>query len=1006
MFTTSHSLCTNCQGHIHGPDHAVGTNLCCLAGFSPDPIRDIPPHQTFSPSKQMLAVSANGSILRGARSMHVPYQPDYNFKRPKFNTKPYPTPSKDSYPEYTDPDPFYIKPIVPNKPLPLNGDATLRTKIHNTCSKSLRKPQFDESLPPEERLALRRFMTEKVAHVIDRSEQSQTSGQWWENDDGDGETETDDSASTTEEEDTDEETDEDPRQKMHETPIAKTNRPTVSWVRRGKKMHKIEADRVTLSPRERFLGQNHNSGGGVCLSAAHRWLRKSSSTILVLDAGKTGFRSVNGLEYCLRKYEHALRCKSYSEAAKHWHDEYEYLTKKSTWKFYNDHLYRRIVDAHRHAKEVGLENALRGGGYALGTGLDSGEQALIQSGFSATVIHDLVWEGDVVQNMVCKEPEEEYHPDPLSTFNRGTSPSRSSPLPPLSVQVPRLPHAFPSPQSPLSPCTVILPASPASLQRRGSLQSILIKDPNLTALEHQRNIVSDARSEYWTMYDVLARQSSEAKMVVGALHQAYAYTEFLVVLEKRAEIVSRYLSNQKVEKGTRDSLTGVESTPPNIEPLGGVEHFHGSDLLACQRLSTIPSWATDLFLGVGLMIGTFDSSNPLLPPPAATLSKQKRKRQEQLRSRLAHSILVDVFGTPVKTNVGNNRCRAFFKLYSKKQKKLRATAIKKAKTQIINHVHGQLSSVSLHSFDRKDPHLISHLLASHLNKCHGQPSLNRWQMPEQRSPLDRVVEGLFTWLNVVSAYLNAAHPFWSTLNSIKPLSIRMDKLTTNIENNSKHLEKLSSIVDIELEALRTKSTVLADAHAERHNQQGSALKWRRKLPGTKGSHEHYPELMVRDGLYRFNLPGEFGGTFRDDLHRRMNQFYKEQNEPWFKHRHNLAHPDHPEKMFAHEKITQEQALEAIKLKAIKRERKITKRLIEQSTDEHLDLMLTGGADGEHLKQHVHHHRRKLHHEDIHGKTIWNWTWTQRLTPFAGHTRTEMLSSCGLPVLPLLPQAPN
>ena len=85
---------------------------------------------------------------------------------------------------------------------------------------------------------------------------------------------------------------------------------------------------------------------------------------------------------------------------------------------------------------------------------------------------------------------------------------------------------------------------------------------------------------------------------------------------------------------------------------------------------------------------------------------------------------------------------------------------------------------------------------------------------------------------------------------------------------------------------------------------------------------------------------------------------------------------------------------------------LTKRLIEHSTDEHLDLMLTGGPDGEHLKQHVHHHRRKLHHKDIHGKTIWNWTWTHRLTPFAGHTRTEMLSSCGLPNLPLLPQAPN
>jgi hypothetical protein len=327
MFQISNSSCAKCRGHIHGPGHAVGTNLCCLSGFSHDPERDIYPHKIFPPSEQMLAVASNGNILRGNRSLHKPHHEVHHLKRARFKTSPPATLSSEYIPPYDVEDPFHPRKIVPYNCLPLNGNVSLIAKVTST-SKALVKPQFDDWLPPEERLSLRRFMTEKAAHLMDRNIQ-QTSGQWWEHD----------GASTTTEEDSVED--------LEDREEFRSRDGSSSWVKRGKKMHKVEADRVTLSPRERFFRGLHNSGGGICLSKAHRWLRRASSTIITIDAGKKGMRNVNALEYCLRKYEHALRCKSYSEAAKHWHDEYKALTMKSNWKFYNDHLYRRMIDAYR-----------------------------------------------------------------------------------------------------------------------------------------------------------------------------------------------------------------------------------------------------------------------------------------------------------------------------------------------------------------------------------------------------------------------------------------------------------------------------------------------------------------------------------------------------------------------------------------------------------------------------------------------------------------------------------
>ena len=170
----------------------------------------------------------------------------------------------------------------------------------------------------------------------------------------------------------------------------------------------------------------------------------------------------------------------------------------------------------------------------------------------------------------------------------------------------------------------------------------------------------------------------------------------------------------------------------------------------------------------------------------------------------------------------------------------------------------------------------------------------------------------------------------------------------------------------------------------------------------KDSHVHYPELMIRDGKYRFPLPLEYGEPFRTDLRRRVNTMYKKQAEPWTVS-NNTEHVDHPLRMFAHTKKAQEEALEALRIAAIKREKKITKRLLKHSTDTHLSDILTSSTS---MAQHLQHHRKHLDAEDIAGKTIWKWTWTKRTKPFAGHSRGEMLASASLPTLPFSPQAPN
>ena len=965
---TKNSKCARCKGFYHGVDHVVGTNPCCLAGISHDPERDFTHNINFPPSTKMLAIAASGRILRGSRSLHQPFSKQLPRVEPhRFKTAPRPT---EYFPIVDVKDPFQPPSIIPYPKLQLDGDTFLRKQVSAT-SKTQPVPRFDEWLPAEERLALRRFKTVRASHSLDRNVPQSASGQWWENNQGDSNddsSEEEDHLSTNSDSDSDSEGEgesgsEGSCDHMHKHRGGQQS----SWMLRGKKMHKIEADQVTLSPLERFLGNTHNSGGGIRLSSAHRWLRHAASMIIALDAGKTGMRNVNALEYALRKYDHALRCKSYAQAAKHWHDEYTALTQQLNWKFYNDHLKRRSIDARRQAKEIGLENALRGGGFDFGTGLGTGEKELLHSGFSANVIHDLEWSGDTVKNLDIVESVQQ-HTGSVAGAATG------------------------------------VPGVPGVLNVTESITQV---DPYLKALGQQRDTLSATRSQYWDLLGVLDRDRGEARMVIGALYQAYTTTEFLEVLERRPAILTKCLcSNNDDSTDNTRTKNKNKNTIPHIEALGGVAKLQSTDLLVCQRLTKIPRWTVDLLLCLGVVLGTIDITEPSLQ---ILFSKGgANKKQRTLNTTLAAKVHRLFFGEP--SELKSKKCWKFLQ----SAKATRAAAkdkvqqYKQDQCDIMSNIRRQLKGTTLKSFDRSSPKLVTLLLERHRTTCQGQPSMDRWKVPKKRSPLDRVVEGLCVWLEEVSAYYRAALPFWSTLNAIAPLESRMQEIEQRIENETKALKLLSVKVDEELSCLRKVSAVYASKHVEKQNRGGMELRWRRKLPGQIGSEKFYPEKAIRDGNYRFPLPLEYGEPFRSDLRRRMNKWYVQQSAPWFSSNvagfyGNPNHPDHPERTFAHKRQEEQEALKEKERAAHRHEHRVTKRMLKLATDEHLDEIL---KDGDKLHHHVHHHHKNIQHEDLANSTIWKWTWTHRKLPLSGHTRTEILSASVLPSLPLIPVAPN
>ena len=917
----------------------------------------------------MMAASFDGRILRGGRSLTQPMSAEFP---PKTNTTTAPPPTE-YVPIFDVEDPFHSKPVVPLQPLQLSGDVSLVRCMRRERNTSMPRPEFDEWLPPEERLALRRFSTEKAGQVLDREAPEPSCAQWWEKDTGN---------------DDDDDVNDDDNDKNQKGDVT-------SWVMRGKKMCKVEADHVTLSPRARMLDVAHDSGGGIQLSSSHRWLRTFSSVIIAMDAGKKGMRSVNILEYCLRKQEHALRCKSYAEAAKHWHDEYLLLSKRSEFQFWSDHLERRSIDACRHAKEVGLENALRGGGYDFGTGLDSGERALIDSNFSATKIHDLVWCGDVVKNLENETPVE------WSEFCGGATATAAEQ--PTRVESRKIP-------------------SPSRLRRTATTKSVLQDDDDMKVLERQRLVVSSARSQYWNTHDSLRRYRSEERMVTTALYQVYAHTEFLHVLERRVMILTNYLCfvppatlvpADTVGKGKKDEKQD-NAAVRKIEALGGVSHLRGNDLMACRRMKSVPKWTIDLFLSLGIVAGTLSVDNALI------LSMSTKKKRE-----IALDSLRALVGEEMADDT-SKRSRCWRMLHAREARLEEKKRIEREEVHAVSNVRTLLESIEIKKFDRNVPPLVKKLMATYRARCNGQTSLRRWKVPSRRNAMDRIAEGVCLWLDEVLSYYRAAAPFWSTLNAQVPLQKKRQVLHEHVQEETRQLEILSGEVDEELEKLRQISLSLANQHETRHLREGQDLKWRRRLPGQQGSEEFYPELMVRDGIYRFPLPGEYGGIFRDDLRRHMNSWYVEDAAPWFAkkmRRHHLeghkehvhvsqdpnsygdrSHPDHPERTFGHEKKAMEAEVERLKEEERKTQRRITKRMIEKATDTHLEEIL--GDPTTMLDHHVKHHSSRHHEEKMAGKTIWKWTWTHRSLPFSGHSRTDMLKSCSLPKMPFVPTAPN
>ena len=987
----SQSKCAHCKGFYHGPDHAVGTNPCCLSGISFDPERDTNPYQKFPSSKQMLVVHATGAILRGGRSLHDPIAKQ--FPPVQLNQRFKTSPNREEHiPTQNLFDPFHTDLIQPYPKLSLDCNSSLRSRMTKTSTLHP-YPKIDEQLPPEERLALRRFMTEKAGHIMDRDAPEPTCGQWWEN------------ASTSTSENDEEEDDEEDNDNNNNDNTTNNDNNISSWALRGKKMCKIEPDFINLSPRTRYMGDMHDSGGGIQLSSAHRWLRRSSSMIISQDAGKTGFRSVNALEYALRKYDHALRCKSYAQAAKQWSDEYNELTEHVNWKFYNEHLARRSIDAKRHAKEVGLENALRGGGYDFGTGLNVGERQLINSGFSATSIHDVEWSGDVVKNLdIVESVERPLFGSPkkisIKEENKANSPGSSYSI---HNSIHNTIHtSIHNTTKSATPTTLANPTTSINLNHTNSIMTV---DPYLQDVGTQRNVVSIARTKYWDVFGMLEKDRNEVKMIVGALYQCYTTTEFLEILEKRPNIISKYLCISHANASNK--IIQEEDKLPHIEALGGVQHFKGTDLIIVQKLKKLPNWSLDIFLCLGIVLGIIDIDNPFL------LSKNNKEK-----TKLVAEVQERFFGIPLTSNI--NKCWKLLDQVRGRntkekilQEKIRN---KKNEIKIIKKIKKKLNKVLLKTFERSRPRLVLLLLEKHNQTCRGQPSLNRWKMDHYRNPLDRVVEGLCIWLHEISAYYQAALPFWSTINSIEPLEDRMQLLDAKVLKETKQLQRISYTVDEELLELRRLSSIYASKHEEKNKTKGSELRWRRKLPGTIGCEKHYPKIAVRDGNYRFKLPGEYGEPFRSDLRKRMNAWYRKQAQPWFAHDvdghyGDPNHEDHPERVFAHERLKKEKEIEDERIAKIKHDKKLTKRLIERISDDHLHEIMN---DEEKLHHHVSHHRKEMWHEDNFGKTVWKWTWTHKMNPHSGHTRTELLSAMALDSLltseftkkGLMPVAPN
>ena len=1028
-----------CRGHLHGINGQYGTNNCCLAPLisqsqerTDAQIMSIPNERECLSSTASMrmcgTMQASGQIIRPGRFCSKPL-PLNRIRLNKMKSEMVPRDLRwDPVHEHgaSDIGLRLQQAEPPSETLSLDSEKELLKRVDNMHKSRVSDVEFDDWLPVDERMALRRFITQKGGHARERlghraGHVFTKARQWWQV----SETKSELDSKVDSDLDSDIDSDLDPENSSGVNNTAgegaeKTGGEAhsgvteVEWAACGKVMRCMTADPIQLSPREKFYGKKYTSGGGMYLSAlAYSWLRHENTCIVGIDAGKKDLRRCNILEVIIQKQEHAFRFRGQTEAAQRWKKEYDDITRNNNAIFLENHYKRRRIDLLRHMKEVGLENELRRGGFDADHGLFDGERELINSKFTALKIKDLEWTrlGDI--------------PTELDQANVPAT------LPPLSPErVTDSDSLAGMSEAPTPGGGKIIRSKPAKENEINDVDKACRKYWDLR--ERASAQVSSRQAEAWHVKERIDALHKEGHTVARLLHDVYARTEFLTVMETRIGFIvdALFEDRRKIEvSGPVDDFGDVWARGrvvfkrlPLPNELDGVEPFRAKDLIFLRDKASVTkssrkklkTWCVYLFVCFGLVIREVDLDDPvilnILNFDDSHMSRRQRYRGCPKPSKAHFAIAKKVY-TKIFGNRQGNKKRVWF---SKKKIQLQSQATAE-ELNVLNFFENHFRLFKPQDFRRGESKVVEKLLKWHLCMCGGTTTPNRWLPSKERDGLERVVEGMYTWLGSVSLYLKKAAPYWSALNSRIPLQASLVKLEARAHMAESHQQEIKASRESAMSHMRDASHKYAEAHERQHlNKHGGKALWYRRLPGAPGSEKFYPEMNVRDGNYRFPIPKIWSEPLRHQLQIKMDELYRKEAAPWYMHDShphegdsygNLYHEDHPHRLFQAEKQREiDEAKEREKV-AARHEKKMMQRLLKKSTDKELDDMLHEDHGPHWMDHHIKNVNHGMRHESL--KTVWKWTWTSHTYPLDGMTRHCLLTAGGKPVdVPLAPCAPN
>jgi hypothetical protein len=544
---------------------------------------------------------------------------------------------------------------------------------------------------------------------------------------------------------------------------------------------------------------------------------------------------------------------------------------------------------------------------------------------------------------------------------------------------------------------------------------------------------------WWAIKEEIEDIHNRGRAVARLLHNVFVKTEFLIVMERRIHMMSDAIfeNRRKIETAGPVDDYGDQWTRDNVEfkrlpfpaELGGITAFRAQDVLylrdaprtACGTRQ-LKTWSVYLFLCFGLVTRKVALDDPAvvhIVRDSVAYNKRNENNKTKQRGcpkpsrsqrRLAAHVFQKIFGER-----DASAPRGWFVWEKKKSPKKMRSQIAIEELEVLRFFEQHFRSFQPQSFRREECEMVHTLLQWHVCMCRGSRTPKQWVPAEERDELDRVAEGMYAWLNVVSSYLRTAQPYWSSLNAREPLKASLIALDAQARDAKTRFSRQTVARDAAMDQLRATSQSFAEAHEREHlDTHGSAALWHRRLPGAKGSERVYPEILVRDGNYRFPIPKTWSEPMRATLQTRMDELYRQEAAPWYVHDShpghknsygNHDHEDHPHRLFQSETKREEALARAKGKQAAKHEKDMMRRLLTKSTDQELDDMLHEDHGPNWIDHHVKNVKHGMHHKNL--KTVWKWTWVSRVYPLSGMTRHCMLTAGTIPAkLPLAPCAPN